>query len=292
MRLSENLKGAVLIAASMTALVCNDAVVKFLGDSIPLFQIMTVRGMFVALALAAMIAVTGAWRVAMSRRDWVLATVRGLLEMVGTFFYLTALLKMPIANLQAIIQTLPLTVALGAAVFLGEPIGWRRMAAIAIGFLGVMLIVQPGTDGYSIFALYGMVTVATMTARDLVVRKMSPEAPALVVALMAAIAVFVGSLLASLQDSWVAMAGVQFGWIGLASALLLTTYVTGVMGMRHGEISFVSPFRYAALLAALILGLVFFGEWPDWLALLGAGLVVATGVYTIWRERIADVREA
>ena len=116
------------MAASMTALVCNDAVVKFLGDAIPLFQIMTVRGAFVGIALALMIVATGAWRVRMSGRDWVLAGLRGVLELVGTFFYLTALLKMPIANLQAIIQTLPLTVALGAAVFLGEPIGWRRMA--------------------------------------------------------------------------------------------------------------------------------------------------------------------
>ena len=271
----------------MTALVCNDAVVKFLGDAIPLFQIMTVRGAFVGIALALMIVATGAWRVRMSGRDWMLATARGILELVGTFFYLTALLKMPIANLQAIIQTLPLTVALGAAVFLGEPIGWRRMLAIAVGFLGVMLIVQPGTDGFTIFALYGLVTVCTMTARDLVVRKMSPDAPPLMVALMAAVAVFVGSLLAALQGPWVAMGSGEIGWIGLASALLLTAYVTGVMGMQHGEISFVSPFRYAALLAALILGLVFFGEWPDWLAMLGAGLVVATGVYTIWRESVA-----
>ena len=239
------------------------------------------------IALALMIVATGAWRVRMSVRDWVLAGLRGVLELVGTFFYLTALLKMPIANLQAIIQTLPLTVALGAAVFLGEPIGWRRMLAIAVGFLGVLLIVQPGTDGFTIFALYGLVTVCTMTARDLVVRKMSPDAPPQVVALMAAIAVFVGSLIAALQDPWMAMEGAQIGWIALASALLLTAYVTGVMGMQHGEISFVSPFRYAALLAALMLGLVFFGEWPDWVALLGAGMVVATGVYTIWRERIA-----
>lgn len=276
------------MAASMTALVCNDAVIKFLGDAVPLFQIMTVRGAFVGIALAVMIVATGAWRIRMSLRDWVLGSIRGVLELVGTFFYLTALLKMPIANLQAIIQTLPLTVALGAAVFLGEPIGWRRMLAIIIGFLGVMLIVQPGTDGFTVFALYGLVTVFTMTARDLVVRKMSPDAPALVVALLAAIAVFVGSLLASLQVPWVAVSGVQIGWIGLASALLLAAYVTGVLGMQIGEISFVSPFRYAALLAALILGLVFFDEWPDWVALLGAGLVVATGVYTIWRERLVS----
>ena len=88
-----------------------------------------------------------------------------------------ALTNMPIANATAILAALPLAVTLGAAVIFGNPVGWRRLTAIGIGFFGVMLIVQPGTDGFTIWSLLAVLSVVVITARDLFTRAFSPAVP-------------------------------------------------------------------------------------------------------------------
>lgn len=283
--LSANTRGALLMMASMTAFTINDAIVKTIGADLPLMQILTVRG---AMSSAMMLVVArslGALRWDFSRRDAVLVAIRSLCEVAAAYLFLTALLNMPIANVSAVLQALPLTVTAGAALFFGERVGWRRMLAIAIGFLGMLLIVRPGPEGVSIHSAYALAAVVCVTARDLVVRRMSPDVSSFTVSLIGAISVCVFSGIVSTGVDWVPMNPRIWVLITASSLFIMGGYLFSVMTMRVGDVSFVAPFRYTSLLVALILGLVIFGDWPQPLTLLGAAIVVGSGLFTLYRER-------
>lgn len=221
----------------------------------------------------------------MTPSDRKLLILRTLADTVTTWFFLNALYQIPIANLTAIVQSLPLTVTLAAAIFLGEPLGWRRLVAIGVGFVGVLMIVRPGTDGFSIYALYGLVAVGLITLRDLVTRKMSRDVPSLTVSLWNALAVTLFGVLGSTTETWVMPSANAWPLLVGAASVIVGGYLLTVMAVRTGELGFVTPFRYMGLVWALIVGLAVFGEWPDLWTQLGAALIVATGLFTFFRER-------
>ncbi|AKS44828.1 Permease of the drug/metabolite transporter (DMT) superfamily [Octadecabacter temperatus] len=287
MTLSDNMRAALLIMASMAAFTVNDALMKLASPNLPFFQQIFMRGALITIGLFILAAIWGHLRFKPDRKDRLLTALRTLAEAVGTVFFLTALFSIPIANLSAILQALPLTVTLAAAVFLGEPVGWRRIVAILIGFVGVAIIIRPEAGGFSIYALYGVAAVIAVTFRDLAARKLSKAVPSSRVALSAAIGVTlmagVGSVIE--QEVWV-LPNLHESLLLLGAAVcLMVGYISAVAGMRLGEIGFVAPFRYTSLIVALFLGLVFFNEWPDFWTMVGAGIVVTTGLFTIYRER-------
>lgn len=288
--ISDNIRGALLMTGGMCAFTVNDAFMKSLSGDIPLFQAVLLRGIGAMICLTIMCRVMDQLHFNLPRRDWGLILLRTLGEVGGTYFFLTALFLMPIANVSAILQALPLAVSLAATLFLGEALGWRRFAAIAIGFVGVVLIIQPGGADFSSYSIYALIAVACITLRDLAVRRMSVQVPVVFVALIAAIGVTALGAIGSLFITWQPMSATSAMQIGGATICLIFGYIFSVSAMRSGEISFVAPFRYTSLLVALILGMMVFDEWPNVLTVLGASIVVATGLFTLWRERRLRIR--
>lgn len=287
MGLSENIRAALLIMASMASFTINDALMKLAAADLPFFEQIFLRGVVISLGLFLYARACGHMTATISSKDRLLSYVRVAAEAIGTVFFLSALYSIPIANLSAILQALPLTVTLAAALFFGETVGWRRIAAILIGFVGVAIIIRPGLDGFTAHSLYGVATVIAVTIRDMASRKLSADVPSSRIALMSAVGVtlFAGGGSMVLQEHWVATNAIETLLIFGAAVSLMIGYVTAVSGMRSGEIGFVAPFRYTSLLVALILGFVLFNEWPDALTMLGASIVVATGLFTIYREQ-------
>ncbi len=284
-RFSENIRGALLMMGSMLAFTVNDAFMKSLADELPLSQALFLRGLATSILLFLLARHLGGLRLRLPRRDWKLIGIRTASEVAAAFFFLTALFNMPIANVSAILQALPLTVTLAGAVFFGEAVGWRRLSAILVGFVGVLLIVRPGAEGFNVFSIYALISVACVTARDLATRRLSAAVPSFTVALAAAIAVTAFGGAGALAGDWAEISGKATLQLAGATTTVIAGYMCSVMAMRVGEIAVVAPFRYFSLLAALVLGFMVFGEWPRALTLLGAGIVVATGVYTFYRER-------
>lgn len=282
--MSPNLQGALLMMGSMAAFTFNDTFVKLTDGEVPLFQLLVLRGVLTIALIYGLARALGALRWDLSRRDWRLVALRCVGEIGAAFFFLTALLNMPLANVTAILQVLPLTVTMGAALFFAEPVGWRRWAAIAVGFLGMLLVVRPGTEGFNAWSLYAVVAVGFVTLRDLATRRMSAEVPSLTVTLMAAISVTVFSALGSIGEGWAPVSAENALWIAGSAFFILGGYVFSVLVMRVGEISFIAPFRYTSLIWALLLGYLVFGDWPDPVILLGAAIIAGTGVFTIYRE--------
>lgn len=282
--MSDNVRAALLMMASLALLALNDTAIKAVAMTVPLAQIVVLRNAITSTALAFALSRTrGSLR--LSARDWGLTLMRGVGEAGAAYFYLTALIHIPFANLTAILQATPFVVTLGAALFLGESVGWRRLSAILVGFLGVMLILRPGMEGFDRYSIYVLISVFFVTLRDLSTRRLSPEVSAMSVTFITSTMVMILYGVLSLGTPWVPMPGWTLLAVVCAAALVLASYLLIIRAMRLGDISFVSPFRYTALIFALILGLVVFGEWPDALTLLGAAIVVASGLFMLYRER-------
>ena len=284
--LSPNLKGALYMTLSMAAFTLNDACVKLVAETVPLFQIVALRGLSTTILLAVTVHLTVGLRFSMPRRDRPLVAWRTVAEVGAMVAFLLALTNMAIANATAILSALPLMVTLAAAVLFRDPVGWRRWAAIAVGFVGVMMIVQPGTDGFNEWSLLALLSVVIITARDLLTRAFSPAVPSMSVAVITAGAVGAFGAVVSLFTPWVAMGLYEIALTLAASVFIIGGYVFGIMVMRIGEVGFVSPFRYTSLIFALILGFVIFDEFPNTLALCGVAIVMGAGIYTLFRERV------
>jgi drug/metabolite transporter (DMT)-like permease len=285
MQLSDNARGAVLMTIAMAAFTLNDTAMKLAMQNLPLFQAIGLRGLLATGALLVIGWRLGGLRLRLPVRDRWLLALRSLAEVMGTLTFLAALIHMPLANLSAILQVLPLAVTLAAALFLGDRVGWRRMTAILLGFLGVLIIIRPGPQGFDLWALMGLLSVACVVVRDLATRRMSASLPSVTVALTAAVTVLAMGGIGTMVQGWQPVALRDGLLLTAAAGALIVGYLTVVMTMRVGDISFVAPFRYTALLWAMALDFMIFGHLFDPLTLLGAGLVVATGIFTFWRER-------
>lgn len=284
-QMSDNQRAALLMMASMATFTFNDACMKSLSDEIPLFQAIFLRGAMTSVMMIVLATMLGGLKFSLSRRDWGLVALRTAAEAAAAFLFISALFKMPIGNATAILQALPLAVTLAGAMFLGESVGWRRMAAILVGFCGMLMVVQPGAEGFNAYSINAVLAVVAITVRDLAARRLSTEVPSLTVAVIAALGVTFLSGIASLNEVWVQPSPLASMQLVGASVFIIGGYLFSVMTMRLGDIGFVAPFRYTSLLWALVLGFVIFAEWPDNLALAGIAIIVATGLYTLVRER-------
>jgi len=288
--LSDNAQGAIFMMVSMAGFVINDTLMKLAAAEASLFQVMLLRGLVATGLLGLLAWRRGALWPRLDRAGRRLIGLRVCGEIGATTCYLTALFHMPIANATAILQSLPLAVTLGAALVLGETVGRRRYIAIAIGFAGVLGIVQPGSEGFTGYSLWALGAVGFMVVRDLTTRRLGREIPSIFVALTTAVGItIVGGLVCAFRP-WQPVPGPTLVLLGAAAFFLVVGYLFNVMTMRKGEIGFVSPFRYTILIWAIVLGIVVFGEVPNPMAFAGAAVVVMTGVYTFYRERMAARR--
>jgi len=283
--LSPNVQGAVLMSVSMAGYVLNDTLIKSVAGEVPLFQAILIRGLAASAMILALAWARGAlgYRPVGHDRLWIGLRVTG--EIGATCLFLTALFNMPLANATAILQVTSLVVTLSAALFLGDPVGWRRFTAIGVGFVGVLLIVRPGAEGFNAYSLAALGAVGFVVLRDLATRRLSPGVPGLAVTSLTAVAITALGASVTLVEGWQPVEPGPVLRLAGAALFLLVGYSAGIQAMRTGEVAFVSPFRYLNLIWALLLGFVVFGDLPGPLTLLGAGLIVGAGLYTLYRER-------
>ncbi len=290
--LSPNLAGALFMCISMAGFTVNDAIVKYISAEMNMAQVMLVRGAFGTLLIGVL-----AWRQATLHalphifHPMVLLRASG--ELGATIFFLVALAHLPIANVSAVLQALPLAVTMGAALVLSEPVGWRRWLAIVVGFIGVMVVVKPGLDGFSVYSVAALGSVVCAMIRDLATRSLPQKVPTLLVSMMTSLMVTVaGAVLVAPMGGWTPMTAGSTGALAAAACLLLVGYQFIIHAMRTGQISFIAPFRYTSLLWAILLGFLVFGDVPDLAMITGASIIVASGLYMLYRERVVGKRTA
>jgi len=283
---TDNTRASLLMLGSMAAFAFEDVFLKRAATALHPGQVIAMIGLAGALCF---------WAVARAQGQPILtrraltgaALIRSLSEAGASMLYITALALIPLSTNAALLQASPLVVTMGAALFLREPVGWRRWFAILTGFLGVLIILRPGTDGFQAAGLLTVACVFILAARDLSTRMMPRDIGTFQLTTWAYLALIPAGLLLMAFTQTAPAAIDPSQWTDLTGALItgLFGYWAVTAAMRVGEVSFVAPFRYSRLVFAGILAAIFFGERPDIWMLTGATLIIGSGLYTFARER-------
>jgi drug/metabolite transporter (DMT)-like permease len=273
------------MAAAMAGFTMNDTITKAVSAEMNFGQVMLVRGLF---AMALIAALAFHQRVMRPLRTILIRPValRVIGEVGGAVSFLAAITHLPLANTSAILQALPLLITLGAALAFREPVGWRRWLAIGAGFVGVLIIVRPGAAGFNQFSLLALTSVMFCAVRDLATKQIPTHIPSLFITLLTTVTVTTaGAAILVPLGGWTPPSGRALGLLALAAVLVLIGYQCIIMALRAGDISAVAPFRYSALLWAMLLGYLVFGDVPDGMMVTGASIIVLSGLYAFYRER-------
>lgn len=283
---ADNTRAALMMVASMAFFAVEDLFLKRSAEAMPPGQVLALTGAAGACVF---------WALAAGQRQAVLSreALRGvplwrtLAEAAAAMLYIVALALAPLSMTSALLQASPLVVVAGAALFLGEKVGWRRWVSILVGFAGVLVILKPWDAAFDPTGLLTVACVVVLAARDLATRVMPARIGTFQVATWAYLGLVPSGalLMAGMGQAFVWPTPWQ--WAGLGGALVsgLFGYYAVVAAMRLGEVSVVAPFRYTRLVFALAIAMVFLGERPEASTLLGAGLVVGSGLYAFARER-------
>ncbi len=283
-RRAANRRGILAMSAGMASFVTNDTLVKIVSESLPAPQLIFLRGVFATLLLLAVVQAMGAMRhlpSLLNRR----VLIRASFDAFATLAYLTSLFHLPLGNATAINMATPLFITLFAVIALHEQVGAARWMAVATGFVGVLLIVQPSGAAFNAYALLCLGGTLLHASRDLLTRVIDKSIPSVLITLSTAIAVTLLSGVWCLLTGWQAVDGRQLGLLATASVFLSGGYFLLIISMRGGEMSLIGPFRYTGLLFALVLGFFVWGDVPNSLAWIGIGLLVAAGLYVLHDER-------
>lgn len=283
--MTPNLRGSLLMIAAMAGFAVEDMFLKTAARQLPVGQILMIFGAAGMVGFAILAKAQGARLITPALLSRAILARAGC-EVAGRLFYTLAIALTPLSSASAILQATPLVVVAGAALIFGERVGWRRWSAIFAGFIGVLIILRPGLEGFSPLSILAVLGMLGFAGRDLATRAAPKSLSnmtlgvygfAMMVPTGAALLAMTGGAVWPSPTISAALAGATL--FGVAAYYALTA------AMRVGEVSVVTPFRYSRLLFALILGAVVFAERPDAATLIGSGIIVASGIYTLLRGR-------
>ena len=282
----DNTRGILAMSAAVVVFIFNDALIKLAAESAPAVQAIGVRGLFATLWCSLALLVTGAWRqVALAAHPRVV--FRGVLEAGAAIIYLIALFHIPFAIATAVNLSTPLILTVLAVLILKEDVRWRRWSAVTVGFLGVLLVIQPHPGDLNIWTWVALAGTVIGSFRDVIARYLPAGIPTLVVSFTTALIVALVGCGWAVMEGWQPMDGRALGFIAASSLLLAIGYQFLVIALRSGgEISVIGAFRYGSILWALAIGYVVWGEVPNTIALGGIAVIVGTGLYILHRERV------
>ena len=287
MRHTDNTAATLLMVGAMAAFAVEDLFLKRAAMALPPGQVIGMMGLGGALVFWAMAAFKGQ-KVLTLRALQGAPFVRSLSEAGATMLYITALALIPLSVNSALLQASPLVVTMGAALFLGEPVGWRRWTAIGVGFAGVLIVLQPWNDGFQAAGILTVFCVVALASRDLSTRAMPTDIGTFPLVSWAYMALVPAGVILMAIGGHALTAIDPTRWFDLAMALVsgLFGYYAVTAATRLGEAAVIAPFRYSRLVFALILAMLFLGERPGPAMLIGATLIIASGLYTFARERM------
>ena len=282
----DNRRGILAMSGSVVVFIFNDALIKLATETMPPLQAIGLRGCFATLwCLLALLVRRELRHAHLLRNRWVAA--RGVLEALAAITYLIALAYIPFAIATAINMSTPLFLAALAVLLLGEVVGWRRWTAIAVGFVGVLMVIQPHPGEVNVWTWMVLFASFIGATRDVIARWVPPQVPTLVVSLSSAVTLAIVGCVWATLNGWQPMS-LRGVLLVLGSSLLLATgYQLLMISLRSGaEFSVIGSFRYASVLWALVIGYTLWGDLPNLLAITGIAVVVGAGLYILHRERV------
>lgn len=282
----DNLRGILFMIAAMIGFTFEDIFIKSMSQTMSVSQILIMLGIGAAIIFLTFSRIQGD-RFFLPAAWTPIVICRAVFDGVAAVAFATSLSLIDISMVAAVFQALPLVITMGAALFLGETVGWRRWSAIIVGFLGVLMIIRPGLEGFEPAALWVLVSVIGVAGRDLITRRIDATVASGVVSAQAFFATAIAGVVLCVvngQELRMPDAG-EWKFVVLAMVFGVSGYYGIVIATRIAEASVVTPFRYSRLVFSMLGGMVVFAERPDMMTVLGATLIIATGLYTFLRER-------
>ena len=281
MTAANNRRGVIAMSVGMASFVLNDSLVKYVSDSLPPSQLIFLRGLLAVLGLALLCVYMGTFKnpdntFSALRDRWVL--VRSCLDGLASLVYLTAMFHMPLANATAINMATPLLIALLSGLLLGVRVSLGNWLIIATGFAGVLLVVQPQTDGFNQWAWVCLGGTLLHALRDISMRFVPSQIPSMIVTLSTATTATLMAGVWSLWQDWAVVSMTSWACLGGAAVLLSTGYFLLIQSTRSADLTVVAPFRYVGLLTAVVMGFVVWGDIPNPMAWCGMVLLVGAGL--------------
>lgn len=280
-----NMRGIVSLLAAQALFIGSDSVIKLAGEMMPPTEIMAVRGVIAVALMGAFVAATvdtGRWRAALQP----LVIWRSGLEALLAFLFVVALPHLPLADITVIGQITPLALTVLSAIVLREAVGWRRWLAVAVGFLGVLLVIQPTGAGVNAYAVVALVVAVMVAVRDIITRRLDPAIPTALVTFGATVSVCLAGFIGAPFDQWKPLSPYGLALLATSAALVSIANMFVVQAFRGVEVSVVSPFRYAAVVWAVLFGFLIWRDVPNALAIVGTLIIIASGLYTMRREAL------
>ena len=284
MLVNPSIKGAALMSLCTACYVVSDVFMKYVSREIDLYQITFLRGFIVTLILLVFCFILKVSLKIPSNKDKIIILVRSVFEVLMIYSFLTALFNMNIANANAVLQLIPLVVLFGSFLFLGKQLKQNEIIAVFVGLIGAIIVIRPGASDFNFYSIFALLAVVSMSVRDLVTVNLNKKIPSLLVAFYSSLLITIVSfLLSSEKVGFMELKNPMF--IFYSAVLVSIGYIAAVAAMRFGEVTFVSPFRYTALLWAIVLGFLFFSEIPKVTTIFGGLIIIFAGSYLIYKEK-------
>jgi drug/metabolite transporter (DMT)-like permease len=279
------MRGSVLMVTAMAGFALEDMFIKRAAAALPVGEILMLFGAGGTLAFIALALRRGERVLHPAVVSWAIL-LKAVFEVLGRLGYTLAIALTPLSNASAILQATPLVVVAGAALIFGEKVGWRRWAAIAAGFVGVLIVLRPGMEGFRAASLFTVLGMLGFAGRDLATRAAAPVLSNVQLGIYGFFMLIPTGAAMLAVTGGAAMPGAP-EVLGLALATLfgVASYWGLTAAMRMGEVSVITPFRYTRLVFALVLGVLIFGERPDAPMLVGSAIIIGSGLYTLARAR-------
>lgn len=284
-------RGMILMAAAMLLLPAMDAIGKYLSDSISPGQVTWARFAFQTVFTIPLVLALQGWRGLLPNRLWG-NMARGVLIALGSLLFFTTVKYMPLADAISIFFVEPLILTILSAVLLGETVGWRRRAAVVVGLVGALIVIQPSYDIFGPISLLPLATAICFAFYMLLNRALAPHDTPLTMQFSAG---FSGTLVMTLALSFGVSAGIEnlspttptlheWGLMALIGALATGGHLMVVQAFKRAQASLLAPFQYLEIVSATILGYLLFGDFPGLLKWLGIAIIIGSGLYVFWRE--------
>jgi drug/metabolite transporter (DMT)-like permease len=284
--LNENQRAVLFLVLAGCGFGLSDTLTKLTAFSLPISEVVFVRGVATSLCLFVALALTGDLP-AVCKTAKLVIMGRGFLEMMGTITFIGALSHVKLAELSTLAMSSPIFLILFAIIFYKEPVGWHRWATIIAGVLGVICVSKPNPAEFNAWALLGVLCAIASAARDIVTRRIDPDIPSLAVVLPGSILITLFGWTFGYGVEWPIPRLDQIAFLFVAGiGHGLGIYLTVLSFRGNITLSLVSPFRYISIVWTGLGGLLVFGEIPDAWAVTGAILIVGAGLYALHREII------
>lgn len=281
----DTLRGIVAMLLSCLFFIVNDTIIKVVGARVPVGETLFIRSLIATAMVFAYVVYAGLLKACWQQLSRYVV-FRAFAEGLSTILYLSGLMHLPIANTTAIGQGAPLAVTAAGAMVLGEKVGWRRGGAIFAGFVGILIVVRPGSEGFNVWAVLPLLSVLAVTIREISTRFVPPRTDSTVMLMATAVAVTLCCGGLSAFETWTPVSGTDLGMIAVAAVAANLGILGSIIAMRHGDISVVAVFRYSFIPYAVAIGYLVWGDVPDLVTVGGILIVLGSGIYVFYREHV------